>query len=346
MENNNEIYINILKQAKELLSKEVSLEEIQEFLRIIDDISYNLKLIEFEEDFLIIFYEIMNKKINDTTSLGDFILNDSLEKIINLPPSLLIYFYLKEKDKLGFKDSYNKFKICSVDSECLAYTDHDDDKHMFFNFNKYKKDHPDSEEHNYECMEAIMHEIAHIYQFSISPDTEDVYEMLIYHDRQVFDFCRKSKLIGYMGLHDYYAIENYANNFSKQFIINLAKTNPNYFNENIIMRKKDELLKYSNKWFYESYRGARFHFYYLIENIIFDERFLNGIEEQNPMLTEEYIEEIKKQMNELERKEWQIVDYIDHNMPDSIEKVYLGINQNSNDYIDEYNNSQKDIKSK
>ena len=57
-------------------------------------------------------------------------------------------------------------------------------------------------------------------------------------------------------------IENYANNFSKQFMIKFAKSNPNYFNENLIMRKKDELLKYSNKWFYESYRGARFHFYY------------------------------------------------------------------------------------
>lgn len=341
MENSNNLYKYILKLVKELLSKEVSFEEIQEFLQTIDDISYNLNLIEFEEDFLTSFYSLMNKKINNTASLGDFLLNHSLENKIKLSPSLLIYFYLKEKDKLGFKDIYNKFKLTSKDGECLAYTAHNDDKHMFFNFNKYRNQHQDPEEHNYKCMEAIIHEIVHIYQFSITPDTENIYERLIYHDRQVFDFCSEIKFIGYMGFHDAYAIENHANQISKHFMINIARENPNYFNETFITKKKDDLLKYSNQWFLQNSRGARFCFYHILENFVLDDTLLGGIKEIDPTITEEYIEEMKKQIEELERKEWQLVDHIDYNMHDSIEKVYLGIRQNSNDYIDEYGFSNK-----
>lgn len=330
--NNNDTYNNLLKKLSELTNKEASLNEIQDFLYELDSIMISISVNIFDEKFLLPFYSLLNRRKGSST-IGEFFLNKYLINKEKITPSLIMYFYLKQKDELGFKETYNRFEIGTHD---IAYTEHYEAKYMYLNYLSYYKKYNDAEEFNYQCMEDVIHEITHIYQFSISPDTKDIYEMLIYNDIQLWELSKKSKILNYEGLHDTYAIEHHANIFSRHYMINYANKHPELFNSNFIKRKQEKFEKKVNGNFESRYCGIRNFFRYLLfdkEYGYFTKYHPEEIKKQDSLpdyykeqlITNEKFEDVKRQFMELLEKENRIIDYIYYNMPDNIKKVHLGI---------------------
>lgn len=219
------IYKGLLEKLKKLISGNSSIKEIQVFLIDVDSAVASMSIRVFDDDFLLSFYSLLETKTEKST-IGDELFNNCLESKEKLSPSLLMYFYLKQKDILGFKYTYNRFKI---GTSGIAYTAHEDDKHIYYNFNYHWQKYTRPDVFNYQCMEDIMHELVHIYQFSISSNTEDMYEKLICNDREIFLLSIDSGILNYGASHDYYLIEYQANVCSRHFMTNFARNNPNYF---------------------------------------------------------------------------------------------------------------------
>lgn len=326
MENReNTIYKELLEKLKVLISKNSSVKEIQTFLTDIDSAVASMSVSVFDDDFLIPFYSLLETRTEKST-IGDELFNSCLESKIKLPPSLLMYFYLKQKDILGFKHTYNRFKIGTSD---IAYTAHEEDKHLYYNFNYHWKKYNEPDVFNYQCMEHIMHELVHIYQFSIPSNTEDMYEKLICNDREIFLLSIDAGILGYGGLHDDYLIEHHANVCSRHFMTNFAKNNSNYFDSDFIKSKQEDFLKTANRNSY--YGGQRVAFkrllemaFELIPDLMQSDKSENGDRVEN---SEELYNINKKKMEELLKKDILLRSYIDANpnMQDPLQQIYLGL---------------------
>lgn len=250
----NVIYKNLLEKLKELTNSSPSLNEVQLFLSEVDSIICNMFFKEFDKEFLLPFYHLLERKIGNST-FGQELIYGYLSNREKLPPSLLIYFYMKKKNDMGFSNTYNKFKI---DFRGIAYTDHYEDKYICFNFNFHNNKYPSNEEYNYQCMENIMHEIIHIYQFSINPNSENIYDQIIYNDRRLWEISNETEIMNYNAMHDDYLIEHQANVWSRHFMLNFAKENPQYFTDEFVASKESEFLSKLNRNAY--YGGQRYAF--------------------------------------------------------------------------------------
>lgn len=316
MENKeNAVYKELLEKLKSLIDGNKNIKEIQEFLSDLDLIMSNMSVKVFDEDFLLPFYSLLETKTEKST-IGEVLFNQYLSNHKELSPSLLVYFYLKQKDNFGFKDIYNKFKIATSGA---ASTYHYDDKNIEFNFQYYWKNYGEADEFNYMCMENIIHEIVHIYQFSISPNSEDMYERLIYNDRRIWELSIDSGILNYGYLHDEYLIEHHANIWSKHFMICFAKNNPSYFNGILLKAKQEEFMKKVNR--NADYGNQRNAFSKLM-SIALEYRFHFDTEEEKQV-----IEINKHKFKELLQNDMYLREYIffHSDMQDAIQQVYLGI---------------------
>lgn len=326
MENKNDKYKNLLEKLKELISGNHSINEIQEFLNYIDSIAlcYN-----FDEDFLLPFYNLLEiKKEKDT--IGEELFNNCLSNKERLTPSLLMYFYLKQKDILGFKYTYNKFKFLGAGIAC---TEHNDDKYIFFNYCYYLDNFKENDVFNYQCMETILHELVHIYQFSINPNTDDMYEKLICNDRELFLLSHDYGILSYNYLHDNYLIEYHANVCSKYFMINFAKDNPNYFDNNFVETRKNyffEKIAYSNSHLARDLFKKYIELYSEMSNNLYKDYESNTNKDDQNLSVAEFIS--KKELGltrikELLDKDRLLRLYVDEHpdKQDSIRNFFLGV---------------------
>jgi len=321
----NIIYKNLLEKLKILINGNANTNEIKQLLVEIDNIISNISVSVFDEDFLLPFYMLLEKKMENST-IGEELLNSYLTNKEKLPSSLLMYFYMKQKDKMGFKDSYNRFKI---GNKYIACTDHYDDKYMYFNFEYHVQNYPINDEFNYQCMENIMHEIVHIYQFSIKPNSENIYDKLIYNDRQLWELSNEAGIMNYGALHDEYLIEHQANVWSRHFMVLFAKKQTNYFNASFVEKKTNEFLKKLNRNF--NYGGQRKVFPLIMKNAIGFAQDILSEEERGPKF-----EDNKKRIEELLANNIYLTTYIKNN-PDVQEldrHIYLGFESYSLEEIE------------
>ena len=321
-----ELHKYILEQIKKLINDNTTINEIKQFLAQIDIIISNMSIKIFDEDFLLPFYMLLEKQKENIT-IGEELINYYLSNKEKLPPSLLIYFYMKQKDNMGLSNTHNKFRIGVAG---IAYTDHYEDKYIGFNFGFHLQNYLTNEAYNYQCMENIIHEIIHIYQFSINPNSENIYDQLIYNDRKIWELSNETGIMNYGIMHDDYLIEHQANVWSRHFMLNFAKANLHYFNDKLISSKESEFLSKINRNSYVG--GQRYAFTYLITRIFeMLPDFLENDEQR------EKFKEGKNKITELINKDISLRTSIKINpyIQESDRHIYLGFEPYTLDKINE-----------
>ena len=85
------------------ITKSNNIEEISIFMQKFDLYILNN---DMNPDLTSLFYQLMRKDYNNE-KVGDILLNSYLTYNTKLSPSLIAYFYLREKEKMGLKLNYN-----------------------------------------------------------------------------------------------------------------------------------------------------------------------------------------------------------------------------------------------
>ena len=115
---------------KEQLLKIIDSNNIEKILIFMQKFDSYLLNNDMNPDLTSLFYQLMCKNYNNE-KVGDILFHSYLIYNTKLSPSLIAYFYLREKEKMGFKLNYNTI---SFQLNGLACTDH---KLKSFAFNYY-----------------------------------------------------------------------------------------------------------------------------------------------------------------------------------------------------------------
>ena len=343
---------NLLPQENKLsvelnnLNGSNNIEKIKDYLLKLDKMIIQMEITDvFDENYMKTFYQVLSKKINGE-SVGQHLLNECLKNNNRMTPSMIMYFYMEEKSRMGLNDNFNNVSIVPSTSYAGAMVDDENKKfqlHLYsqmYNLNS-------SEEYNYQIMEAIFHELEHVRQYSISNETQNPYDQLTLIDIEIFKYMTSHPGINYEYLHDDFMIEFKANAYAKQKMYQLLQSNEYGFSEDLIAIKSNQLEQFYKKHYKEDSNGKtvnpRTNFYEIYYSLV-DMSLRNG-----------YIEEskIKQQINEIEeiRKNESKLTSVISSLPYSCEKIYSGcsnideINQNSvvqstNKFFEDWNNQR------
>ncbi len=309
---------NILLQ----LLKEDDIEKIPTILEQIDN---NLLENQVDNEQIGLFYKIMCREF-DSKKLGDVLITKYIKSNVELTPSLITYLYLREKEKLGLKDDYNNVKF--LHNRDLAYTDHDE-RIFAFNYGLYLKESYQKgksvQEINYRIIEIILHELWHIYQFSIDKNTTDPLEKLIVSDIELFEMLLNH--ISYMGMHDViFMMEKTADEYSFRTAVEIAKKEK-LFSDEFIMDKEKRLQGLYGEYFSRSVAKKYLkiisrEWYKLVEDAKKDEKMLkiNGEKLRN-----EDPDKIIDMIYQHIKLEDELVETIKQTPGREMEKINLGI---------------------
>ena len=334
---------NILLQ----LLKEDDIEKIPTILEQIDN---NLLENQVNNEQIGLFYKIMCREF-DSKKLGDILITKYIKSNVELTPSLITYLYLREKEKLGFKDDYNN--VIFLHNRDLAYTDHDE-RIFAFNYGLYLKESYQKgksvQEINYRIIEIILHELWHVYQFNIDKNTTDPLEKLIVSDIELFEMLLNH--ISYMGMHDViFMMEKTADEYSFRTAVEIAKKEK-LFSDEFIMDKEKRLQGLYGEYFSRSVAKKYLkiisrEWYKLVEDAKKDEKMLkiNGEKLRN-----EDPDKIIDMIYQHIKLEDELVETIKQTPGREMEKINLGIltpsevRQNLKEQENKSNNSITDGK--
>lgn len=97
------------------------------------------------------------------------------------------------------------------------------------------------DEHNYDIMFSLLHELTHVYQLTREEETNNIFDRLIYYDYQKENTLIKHATNDTNPLFHQSLITEYtADEQAKVFLLNLMERHPEYFNDELIKKRKLE----------------------------------------------------------------------------------------------------------
>jgi len=238
-------YINHLKE----MTANFSYYEFIELLKDIDNDIVNGNIESIGPEFIHYFNQIMGL-VNEQYivdgkpgTLGHMLLENSLINKQKISPTLIMYFYIEQKDKLGLNNTYNNIKFTDRNEVSTMGVTIGNPLTLKLNLNYLKKT-DDVDSYNYEIMEGLLHEITHVYQYNVSKDTDNLFAKLTYYDIEsylaIFKYLSETERnIIYSSV----LSEFMANEQSKSYMLNIAGNHPEYFNQQLIEKKKIQYIK-------------------------------------------------------------------------------------------------------
>ena len=164
--------------------------------------------------------------------------NALLEKK-KITPTLAICFFLEHKSELGLDDTCNYITFYPEEN-CPMYIN---DEKGQFNINLKIQDRfgEDVDRYNYEIMQIILHEVTHIYQYTRTEETENIFDKLVFYDyQQLKNLQQGMDYSSSLLMHNSYMSEFMADEEALVFMLKLADRHPEYFNEELIQSKLNE----------------------------------------------------------------------------------------------------------
>lgn len=224
-----------------------SFQELENLLIEIDNEILSRKINRIDEEFLY-YFEIIMSFISDNNiinkeyiELGHMLLDKQLKERKKIGPTLLIYFYLEQKRKIGLSNHCNNIIIDNFEFY-MGITQQDDGHNQLkINLGLFKKEYKTIEEYNYFMLQIILHEIVHIYQNTRNKNSDDLFEQIVFYDNLCIEIIIRNILGGVSGagvVHDSLICEFMAEENADIYMFEIAKNNPEYFSKELIERKK------------------------------------------------------------------------------------------------------------
>lgn len=238
-------YINHLKE----MATNFSYYEFIEILKEIDNEIVNGNIESIGPEFIYYFNQIMGL-VNEQYivdgkpgTLGHMLIENALINKQRISPTLMMYFYIEQKDKLGLNNTYNNIKFTDRNEVSTMGVTIGNPLTLKLNLDYLKKT-DDVDSYNYEIMEGLLHEITHVYQYNVSKDTDNLFAKLTYYDIEsylaIFKYLSETERnIIYSSV----LSEFMANEQSKSYMLNIAENHPEYFNQQLIEKKKIQYIK-------------------------------------------------------------------------------------------------------
>lgn len=238
-------YINHLKE----MATNFSYYEFIEILKEIDNEIVNGNIESIGPEFIYYFNQIMGL-VNEQYivdgkpgTLGHMLIENALINKQRISPTLMMYFYIEQKDKLGLNNTYNNIKFTDRNEVSTMGVTIGNPLTLKLNLDYLKKT-DDVDSYNYEIMEGLLHEITHVYQYNVSKDTDNLFAKLTYYDIESYlaifkHLSETERNIIYSSV----LSEFMANEQSKSYMLNIAENHPEYFNQQLIEKKKIQYIK-------------------------------------------------------------------------------------------------------
>lgn len=302
----------ILK-LKELINN-FSYQELINLLKSIDNDIITGKISNINEEFLYLFNYIMNYT-NDSVlldetpiTLGNVLINGSLINKEKLSPTLILYFFLNQKNKIGLERHCNKISFSTSEKPYhmqLTTLHTDNSFSLEINWNHYIKE-TNQEQFNYKIMHDILHETTHIYQGTRLVETTDLFEKLTYYDNKITTIILQKILKGGTNsgnavVHASLPTEFMADEQADIYMLQIAKTHPEYFSHELYKKNLEQYKQSKDTSFTSNPRQSLNE---LLEYFKDQYRRISVLQEMNPIFEEidsiknletSIIEELKKQ---------------------------------------------------
>ena len=172
-------------------------------------------------------------------TLGHMLIENALLEKRKLTPTLAVYFFLEQKHNINCDEVFNNICFYKLNNGDMYI----DDENNNFNINWSVQDRfgEDIDRYNYEMMCTIMHELTHVYQTTRTEETENTFDKLVFYDYQQLKNLQQGMDYGSsLLMHNSYLSEYMADENAFVFMLDLAQTHPEYFNEKLIQSKLDE----------------------------------------------------------------------------------------------------------
>lgn len=232
----------------ENLLNNFSYQELNNLLKELDTDILEGKIHEVDSKFLRLFEQVMNLADDKNVTFGHTLVENSLVNKKKLTPTLMMYYYLEQKGKIGLESSYNKVLFSRSDGFKMAAQKGEDIGELIeINLNAYERI-TDIDEFNYEIMHDLIHETTHVYQDTRSEFSEDLFERLVYYDKKCMDITTNGILGGTNGgnaiVHESFVSEFMADEQADSYMLRISREHPEYFNSTLIKNRMDY---YQNK---------------------------------------------------------------------------------------------------
>lgn len=257
--------MNIEEELKTILNNF----SYQNFMILLEQID-NEKNLSYEAQQML--FSIM-KMINDNYivngqpgTLGHMLLEQKLINKQRISPSLLLFFFEEQLEKIGVQKIPVEF-VPSADYKMCFYTENNGNiQKMFVSLSQFDGI-KDVDQYNYELMHCALHEIVHAYQKRCSEYYVNDYERRVGQDYQVMDVFimnfSNNSTGGNILFHESFVSEQEADNISLNYMIYIASSHPEYFNDELV---KNALKEYNERLENEFYSNPYDQFNWLLDH--------------------------------------------------------------------------------
>lgn len=252
-----------------------------EFIKLLKDLDVEIingNISNLSPEFIYYFTQITSM-VNDQYivdnqpgTLGHMLVENALLKKERLTPTISMCFLLEQKANLGLSDKCNEINFSHLNGDYyrMMITDsHDNGRsNISINWGHYKNPKGSADEYNYDMMFDILHELTHVYQLTRTEQTENLFDKLAYYDYQ-----KDSILIRNGGnnnnifFHQALLSEFMADEQAHVYMLQLANNHPEYFNEELIQKRKTSYQNRKNGTYGEFGANPREAFNGLISDI-------------------------------------------------------------------------------
>ena len=247
-------YIDILKE----LLINFSYERFVNLLKEID-----IKLIDsgtvFGEEFLFYFNQLINFTNDDyiidgkSCTLGHKLVEDTLLNKKKITPSILLCFYLEQKNKIGLENFCNEVvfgvtrHMASTNFRmAVVKINNINQSYMCINHNNsfYKRLEENIDEYNYQVLNDILHELTHVYQLSRSKNKGNIFDRLARYDYDIGGILNDNNVncVNPM-FHESLVCEFMAQEQARVYLLKIALDHPEYFNSNLTKKERENYSK-------------------------------------------------------------------------------------------------------
>lgn len=279
-------YISVLKE----LLVNFSYKKFVDLLKEIDKKLANSSEV-FGEEFLFYFNQLINL-VNDNYivdgepgTLGHKLVEDALLNKEKLTPSLLLCFFLEQKNRIGLEDYCNEVvfgitrHMADVDFRMAVVHLNDIERsYMCINRNNrvYKSLEGDVDKYNYRMLWDILHELTHVYQLSKSKDKGTAFERLARYDYEIGGILNDNNANPANPMfHESLVCEFMANEQARVYLLNIAQKYPKYFNFELIQNERESYFNARNGMFNGKFDEFMYDVRFRFETLISDMKEFN-----------------------------------------------------------------------
>lgn len=321
-------YIEELKR----LNKNFSYQDFINLLNKIDIDFLNGNFTVVNNEFLYYFNNLMDL-VNDKfmvdgkhITLGNMLIENKMLNKEIITPTLLMYLYCDKKRSIGLEDYANVIKINHNNSSSIGITQSDSGDRLYLeiDINFIKQDNMAVDEYNYKLIQAIMHEIVHVYQATRKEDSDNLFDRITYYDNQISAIIIKELFRGSNGdfyFHEHQLTENTAEETAQVYMLQTYGTRPDLFNQELLDYKKELYMIRKNEVTYQYPRKSQDY----ILQVILD--MFKSLNPNNKQIMEK-VENILKKINAIKEKQKPLLEKlkkqgISEDFDDSYYNIYL-----------------------